>query len=246
MWLAALALSLTLGAPRAGAVTVTVPAKVRAGAAHKVAVFVTLDKPSAAAVFARPSEGRPSPGRAGRAAKAAALRAAREQRSVAPKLERAAPGSTELYRVSAVLNGIARMVRPADIDRLEDVPGVASVSAIAPESALSSSAVSFLQIPSLWTGSGTGLTGTGVRVGVIDSGIDYLHAHFGGDGLSADYSANDPAAAPDAYFPTACVAGGTDFAGDGYDGTNAPSPDPDPMDCMGTAATWPAPPPAAA
>ena len=55
-----------------------------------------------------------------------------------------------------------------------------------------------------------------MKVGIIDSGIDYQHAAFGGTGAEADYEANDRTKAPDAYFPNARVVGGYDFAGDAY------------------------------
>ncbi|MFN2251235.1 MAG: protease inhibitor I9 family protein, partial [Anaerolineae bacterium] len=37
-----------------------------------------------------------------------------------------------------------------------------------------------------------GFTGRGVRVAVIDTGIDYTHKSLGGSGKSADYAGNDP------------------------------------------------------
>ncbi|KAF2723337.1 subtilisin-like protein [Polychaeton citri CBS 116435] len=62
-----------------------------------------------------------------------------------------------------------------------------------------------------------GVTGKGVRVAVIDTGVDYHHPALGG------------------CFGEGClVAFGTDLVGDNYDGTNTPVPDPDPYDgCEG-------------
>jgi hypothetical protein len=54
------------------------------------------------------------------------------------------------------------------------------------------------------------------RIGVIDDGIDYTHADFGGPGTPAAYRAVDRARATP-LFPTAKVVGGTDLVGDGYD-----------------------------
>ncbi|KAH7127837.1 peptidase S8/S53 domain-containing protein [Dactylonectria estremocensis] len=61
-----------------------------------------------------------------------------------------------------------------------------------------------------------GVTGKGVKVAVIDTGIDYKHPALGG-----------------CFGPDCLVAFGTDFVGDNYDGYNQVYPDDDPMDCQG-------------
>ncbi len=82
-----------------------------------------------------------------------------------------------------------------------------------------------------------GLTGKGVRVAVLDSGIDYTHAAFGGPGTLDAYhaaygtSTSDPAnTTRDGLFPTPKVVGGWDFVGEVW--PNGPlMPDEDPIDC---------------
>jgi minor extracellular serine protease Vpr len=69
----------------------------------------------------------------------------------------------------------------------------------------------------------------GVRVAVLDSGIDYLHADLGGSGDPAEYAANDPTIIEPGSFPTAKVVGGYDFVGNGWP-TTPLAPDPDPLD----------------
>ncbi|KAG6240539.1 hypothetical protein E4U24_006464 [Claviceps purpurea] len=61
-----------------------------------------------------------------------------------------------------------------------------------------------------------GITGKGIKIAVIDSGIDYLHPALGG-----------------CYGKDCLVSFGHDFVGDAYNGTNTPVPGEDPMDCRG-------------
>jgi subtilisin family serine protease len=74
-----------------------------------------------------------------------------------------------------------------------------------------------------------GFTGMGIKVAVLDSGIDYTHAALGGSGDPADFAANDPTIIEPGTFPTAKVVGGYDFVGGEW--PNGPlAPDPDPLD----------------
>jgi subtilisin family serine protease len=78
-----------------------------------------------------------------------------------------------------------------------------------------------------------GFDGTGVTVAVLDSGIDYYHAAFGGSGDPNDYANDDPSIIEAGTFPTAKVVDGFDFVGDNWTGgTGSPplAPDPDPLD----------------
>ena len=85
-----------------------------------------------------------------------------------------------------------------------------------------------------------GFTGKGVRVAVLDTGIDYTHAALGGPGTLEAYQAaygvdpSDPANTTlDGLFPTAKVIGGYDFVGEFWGGDEPLSPDPDPIDYDG-------------
>ncbi|MDH3499591.1 MAG: S8 family serine peptidase [Acidimicrobiia bacterium] len=84
-----------------------------------------------------------------------------------------------------------------------------------------------------------GYDGAGVSVAVLDSGIDYTHASFGGAGTRAAYEAaygTDPADARtttrDGLFPTAKVVDGFDFVGEDWPNGDL-IPDPDPIDYQG-------------
>lgn len=81
-----------------------------------------------------------------------------------------------------------------------------------------------------------GFDGEGVTIAVIDTGIDYTHASFGGSGNVEEFNGNDPLFIEDGTFPTAKVVGGWDFVGEMYDAgclpnnpecTDIPEPDED-------------------
>ncbi len=83
------------------------------------------------------------------------------------------------------------------------------------------------------------ITGKGIRVGVVDTGIDYTHKMFGGPGTADAYRANDPKQIDASDFPSGKVRGGYDFVGTDFD-TGAseawkklPNPDADPLDESG-------------
>lgn len=69
------------------------------------------------------------------------------------------------------------------------------------------------------------LTGKGVKVGIIDTGIDYKHPAFAAPGATEGCFAR--------YGKNCRVKHGWDFVGDAYTSLNTPVPDADPMDCNG-------------
>ncbi|KAG9061756.1 hypothetical protein KI688_006907 [Linnemannia hyalina] len=69
------------------------------------------------------------------------------------------------------------------------------------------------------------LTGKGVKVGIVDSGIDYKHPAFAAEGATEGCFAR--------YGKNCRVKYGWDFVGDAYTSFNNPIPDSDPMDCGG-------------
>ncbi|HSU83791.1 MAG TPA: S8 family serine peptidase, partial [Thermoanaerobaculia bacterium] len=208
----------------------------------RIQVVVELLDPPAAVVFAQAMQGaKPSDTRAlaqaGAASKAQVLKIEAAQEGVARAL--AGINAREIYRVSKALNGIAVAIDPGAIASILKIPGVKRVLPIVPEYPTSASSVPFIGTPNVWAntiGLPAGADGTGIRIGIIDTGVDYLHADFGGNGLLATYQAESTATSnftTAGSFPTAKVVGGTDFAGDAYTGTNAPAPDANPMDCNG-------------
>lgn len=161
------------------------------------------------------------------------------QSSFMNTLAQSGVAAREIFRVQRALNAVAVRMSPDDMAKVRKLPGVARVEFINPKFIETSSSVPFVNAPQLWEGtplSMLGAKGEGMRIGIIDTGIDYMHPDFGGTGLLADYQANNTTVITEggaAAFPTARVVGGTDFAGNAYTGGNAPAPDPDPMDCLG-------------
>jgi subtilisin family serine protease len=142
-----------------------------------------------------------------------------------------------LYRLRRTLNGIAAHLPVERIPELRRLPIVKAIRPLIPKSVDNASSVSLIGAPWLWDGS-LAARGEGIKIGIIDTGIDYLHTDFGGSGRAADYARNTTTVITDNVgFPNAKVAGGYDFAGDHYDAahfsTFTPNPDPDPMDCAG-------------
>lgn len=161
------------------------------------------------------------------------------QEALIPALE--AADATILYRVQRVYNGIAITVDAARLAEIGKLEGVAAVHPLPAHTLDHATSVPLIGAPQLWDPAAGGFTGEGISIGIIDTGIDYLHADFGGGGGDDPslYDSNDPTVTGDVPgFPGVKVVGGYDFAGDNYDadgevGSPVPQPDPDPMDCNG-------------
>ncbi len=204
------------------------------------------DAPSGAAYADARGRGASAPD-AAQEARGQKVRVEGAQQTALGALRAAVPAARVTYRVQAAYNGIAVVVDAGDVARLRGLPGVKAVHVIPLLRRDNASSVPLIGAPTAWQGGG-GLTGTGVRIGIIDTGIDYVHTNFGGSGSPADYAVASSAAnnlpgtalpigtGGAQLFPTAKVAGGYDFAGDAYDANAAgaaaiPVPDPNPQDC---------------
>ncbi|MDH7488984.1 MAG: S8 family serine peptidase [Anaerolineae bacterium] len=136
---------------------------------------------------------------------------------------------TERYAFDVLWNGLSIQIAPRELAKLSRIPGV---KAIYPVKTISLPPTTPSD-PALFTAlamtgadvvqSELGYTGAGVKVAVMDTGIDYDHPALGG-----------------CFGPGCRVAYGYDFVGDAYnaDPTSAfynpiPSPDPYPDDCNG-------------
>jgi minor extracellular serine protease Vpr len=136
----------------------------------------------------------------------------------------------ERYDFTTLFNGLSIQVARRDVAKLARLPNVKAiwpvVSMSIPETQVGGSPELFTALA--MTGADVaqnelGLSGAGVRVAVMDTGIDYLHPDLGGG-----------------FGPGYRVVAGWDFVGDtlnadpssaGYN--PVPAPDDDPMDCNG-------------
>ena len=154
---------------------------------------------------------------------------------------------TELARLTNAVNGVALRVKAGDIEALRALAGVESVRLINNYKLDLSETVPYIGAKAVQD---SGVTGAGVRVAVLDSGIDYTHKNLGGDGTAAAYAAAYGTATTDAknttrdgLFPTAKVVDGFDFVGETWgvdaagDDIGVRTEDPDPIDCGNPAIT---------
>lgn len=144
-------------------------------------------------------------------------------------------GGAVLHSYEYVFNGLSVQVERAKLDELSRLPDVEDVHAVELVELSNGPGVQYIGGDTTWQRSG--FTGEGVTVGVIDTGVDYTHANFGGPGNPAAFENNNGKVIEDGTFPTEKVVGGYDFVGDKYDAskqsTSKPQPDPDPLDCQG-------------
>ena len=143
----------------------------------------------------------------------------------------AGQGARMLGHVRNVANAVFLEVNAADMATMHADPAVLRIAVVRDYQMDLSETVPYIGARKVQD---LGITGRGVRVAVLDSGIDYLHADLGGKGNPADFASNDPDVVEPGTFPTRKVIGGTDFVGGKWPGTAAApaplAPDADPLD----------------
>ncbi|MEV7776163.1 S8 family serine peptidase [Kitasatospora sp. NPDC086791] len=233
------------GPPTAGPPTAGPP-----GAGRTASVLLELGTEAAGPAWRRAADGARREQRSPEAVRREAARAGAAQRALAGDaldrlagaVHRAAPATRELYRTRTLLTGLA-VSAPADrLPALRALPGVRAVHPIVDKRRDNAHSVPLTGAPQVWAGAAAlaGDTGQGVRIGIIDSGIDYTHADFGGPGTEEAFrSVERGKPAPPALFPNAKVVGGRDLVGDDYDPDPAsphhqpvPHPGDNPLDCV--------------
>lgn len=194
--------------------------------ARRVEVVVRLAAPPVAAVA----------GQVGRMAAASVQRTHREAiRAAHDDLSQRvrALGGREVARVSVALNAVVVSIDPSRLGALAALPGVVSVRPVRDYELDLTATVPYVGATSVQDG---GVDGTGVRVAVLDSGIDYTHRNLGGSGSVPEFEGNDETVVETDSFPTAKVVGGFDFVGSRWpnnadaEGNPFLEPDADPLD----------------
>jgi minor extracellular serine protease Vpr len=132
---------------------------------------------------------------------------------------------TERYAFDTLWNGLSIKINPADLGKLARIPGVKAlypvVAVSLPEPTGGEELDLFTSLAMIGADvaqSELGYTGAGIKVAVMDTGIDYDHPDLGG-----------------CFGPGCRVAYGYDLVGDAFSaGVNDErTPDPDPDDCYG-------------
>jgi minor extracellular serine protease Vpr len=151
-------------------------------------------------------------------------------------------GGTVVGQLQSAYNGVQVTLPQKSVSQLASLPGVVAVHSVRSFRPSNVHGVPYVGAPSAW--GDFSRTGAGVSVAVIDTGVDYTHADFGGPGTTAAFdAANETSTAPpdpSLVGPGAPkVKGGTDFVGDDYNADSdtaadkVPHPDPNPLDCNG-------------
>jgi subtilisin family serine protease len=203
-----------LGGVSAGAVQAGL-----AGATGATRVVVRLSAESGAEAFAK---GRDE-ARAKQAAKA-------QQDAFLTRVRGIDPGARVLAQVQLVLNAVFVELDAGKLPELAHDPAVVRVARVGNYEVDLSETVPYIGASAVHA---RGFRGDGIKVAVLDSGVDYTHARLGGSGNPADYAGNNPNVIEPGTFPTDKVVGGFDFIGSLWDGTDTSPPempDPDPLD----------------
>jgi subtilisin family serine protease len=145
--------------------------------------------------------------------------------------------------MQSAYNGMRVQIKASQLDAVAELPEVVAIHAVPLHRLDNTVSVPYLGVPQVWQS--TGYTGKNIKVAIIDTGVDYTHANFGGPGTVEAYETAHAAEAdpadPSLFGPEAPrVKGGWDFVGDDYDADPdsdtyqpVPHPDPNPLDCNG-------------
>jgi subtilisin family serine protease len=107
----------------------------------------------------------------------------REQSAVSARIARAIPGAYVHWRYGITLNGLAVVVPSRSVSRLAKVPGIAKVWPTATYRATLDRTPQLIGAPALW-GPTLATAGQGMKIGIIDEGVDQTHPFFNPAGFT--------------------------------------------------------------
>jgi subtilisin family serine protease len=168
-------------------------------------------------------------------ARKASLRATIGRRQAAAEARIARAGGKVEATFTDTFNGFRVRTRAGKLDEIAAIPGVKSILAVTKHTRNNANTLAFLGADKTWAQ--TGYTGKGVKIAIIDTGINFYHADFNGAGYDAWKADNGLTRGGD--FPTAKVVDGWDFVGDDYNADDPipdRDPDPNPLDCKSASA----------
>ena len=203
-------------------------------------VFVEVSGQGAADAAA--VAGANAPGEQKTAARTARLAAKNRSASVFGIARAKDSKARQLFQVANALPGFAVDADAAAINAMASSGEVVKIAPLVPKRLENSNGEELTNVLRTWQY--TGNLGADVRVGILDTGLDFTHADFGGRGTMAAWNeAHADNTDPDWYttltaLGRAKIGGGYDFAGDDYDADPAAAdyqpvahPDPDPIGC---------------
>ncbi|MBW2457322.1 MAG: S8 family serine peptidase, partial [Deltaproteobacteria bacterium] len=150
-----------------------------------------------------------------------------------------ARGARIIGKLSRLTNALHVKVARGQVATIRRWPEVERVERVVPWRRSLQTTLDIVGAPAVWSGT-TPYHGDGIRIGIVDSGIDYYHADFGGTGNAADYINDHPGVVEPGTFPAGRVVAGWDLVGNAYNpdaGWDETTPDDDPVDCGGHG-TW--------
>jgi hypothetical protein len=174
-----------------------------------IQVFVQLNRPSVAEAIGPRIDAGEDVSEAQRAALRTPMR--QEQAAVQRGIERLSGRVQGVF--TDALNGFRVSIAARNVHQLAGIFGVKSVHRVGLAMPHNDNTARYMQVNKTWTQ--TGFTGQGVRLAVIDTGVNYYHRDFNGAGTAANDTDNPNIVEP-GTFPTAKVIAGHDFVGDDY------------------------------
>ena len=107
-----------------------------------------------------------------------------QQAVVTSRIETALPDSSIRWHYELVANGLAVVLPKSEAAGLSSIPGVAEVwPTVTYHELVDSTNVDEIGAEQLW-GSGLATAGTGMKIGIIDDGLDAAHPYFSPSGFS--------------------------------------------------------------